>query len=280
VFATEADCNANTGAGLYETYTTKTGCFSSGSTSDKYTVSGGAVTRTTYQTADCSGSGTDSGPYTPAQTCAEIHDLDQAKGYIRFDGPPDGGSSSSSVCFSASETVELQDGSTKQMKDVAIGDVVLTASTKGELLYAPVIALPHGKNEIVADFVSIVAGPEYEIKLTPDHLILAGECDSDVAASLMKASDVTVVLCLSTKSGPVPVKSTELIRSAGLYTAVTTSDYLVVNGIVASPFAVSHTVGNAFYGIYRAMYSVAPLMTMSKAFVAAHQSFSTLVMSL
>jgi hypothetical protein len=57
-------------------------------------------------------------------------------------------------------------------------------------------------------------------------------------------------------------------------------EYIVVNGFLSSPYAVSHVVGNSFYNLYRGLYSFAPFVVMSKAFISVHQSFSALVLSM
>jgi len=47
-------------------------------------------------------------------------------------------------------------------------------------------------------------------------------------------------------------------QGQGIYTIVTGEEYVVVNGIVASPFAVSHYVPNAYYNFHRLAYKTFP----------------------
>ncbi len=54
--------------------------------------------------------------------------------------------------------------------------------------------------------------------------------------------------------------------------------YVVVNGVVASPFAVSHAVGNTFYNVYRAMYKYVPGLLKSSFFQTFHATFANLAM--
>jgi len=165
------------------------------------------------------------------------------------------------------------------MKDISIGDMVLTLSANtGDFSYAPVIALPHGKNEIVADFIHVTTELSDDLKLTPDHLILAGACSSPLG--LMKASALTAGSCVATTRGRAVVRQVEVVQSAGVYTVVTTSDYLVVNNIVASPFAVSHTAANVYYTAYQAIYLAFPLVAIKMALVAVNRIFSSFVMEL
>ena len=56
------------------------------------------------------------------------------------------------------------------------------------------------------------------------------------------------------------VSNNAVSNADGVYTIVTdkADDLVVVNGIVASPFAVNHAVANAVYNVHRVLYGVAP----------------------
>ena len=215
-------------------------------------------------------------------TCFPIDPLFYGTGFnSQFDLPPTSTSSSSSskVCFAGSETVTLESGSIVPISDIRVGDRVLAADASGVLSYSDVIAVPHQTNDIAADFVELGTASGRTIKLTPEHMILAGTCGESSDFGLLRAEEVVVGSCLRTIDGLDTVQSTSLTKATGLYTIVTMEDMVVVNGIVASPFAVSHTIGNAFYSLYRGLYSIVPSLVMSKAFVAMHQSFSHVIMS-
>lgn len=51
--------------------------------------------------------------------------------------------------------------------------------------------------------------------------------------------------------------------SEGLQTIVTKAEFVVVNGIVASPFAYSHVAGNLYYQLHRFLYGAAPQLLLS-----------------
>jgi hypothetical protein len=57
------------------------------------------------------------------------------------------------------------------------------------------------------------------------------------------------------------VSAVETVRGQGLYTIVTKDEYLVVNGIIASPFAYNHMVANLFYNIHRFVYAFVPTLS-------------------
>jgi hypothetical protein len=93
---------------------------------------------------------------------------------------------------------------------------------------------------------------------------MAGICGSQW--NLQRASDVLVGSFLMTTSGPGVVTATSVMRGKGVYTIVTTEEFIVVNGIVASPFALNHYAANGFYNLFRALYSAAPVL-MKSSFV-------------
>jgi len=67
-------------------------------------------------------------------------------------------------------------------------------------------------------------------------------------------------------SGDVSVVSVSEVLGEEVYTVVTKHDGLiVVNGIVASPFAVNHHVANAVYNVQRVLYGVLPSWLLSSA---------------
>ena len=74
------------------------------------------------------------------------------------------------------------------------------------------------------------------------------------------------------------VVGNDKVSGAGIYTIVTNEEYVVVNGIVASPFAASHVVGNTFYNVYRAMYNYVPGLFKSSLFHTFYPTFAHLVM--
>ena len=163
------------------------------------------------------------------------------------------------VCFAATESLLLDSGSKVAMDQVKLGDRVQVASaTDDSLAFAEVIFLPHGKNSQHATFIEIEAASGASLKVTPSHLVVAGACGGN-KMQLTRAEDVSVGDCMDSTSGEDVV--TALIRSQGqgLYSVITShpDDILVVNGLKASSFAVSHFVGNSYYHIHRVLYAYA-----------------------
>ena len=163
------------------------------------------------------------------------------------------------LCFAATESLLLDSGSKVAMDQVKLGDRVQVASaTDDSLAFAEVIFLPHGKNSQHATFIEIEAASGASLKVTPSHLVVAGACGGN-KMQLTRAEDVSVGDCMDSTSGEDVV--TALIRSQGqgLYSVITShpDDILVVNGLKASSFAVSHFVGNSYYHIHRVLYAYA-----------------------
>ncbi len=168
------------------------------------------------------------------------------------------------------------------MHQVRVGDKVLvTADRTGRnLFYSEVIVTPHPlDNHVASDFQYLVTSSGRSIKLTTDHLLLAGECgcgsdkdfvrDGEMPASslpavvceshsmsLVAAASVKIGQCLLTVAGAEAVVQSRIVHSSsGLYTLVTLDgDLVVVNGIIASPFALNHVVVDSFYNIHRLLY--------------------------
>jgi hypothetical protein len=149
-------------------------------------------------------------------------------------------------------------GESRAISTVKVGDEIAVASMDGVFVgYSPVIAIPHAFNTIKATFAQISTVSGRDIKMTPNHLVLGGACSS--SPSLVLAGSLKVGECVQTVSGSEMIASVTTVVAEGIYTVVTKHDgLLIVNGIVASPFAVNHLVANSFYNIVRFVYGVMP----------------------
>jgi hypothetical protein len=193
--------------------------------------------------------------------------------YLPTYAPTKAPTSSDSSCFSAFETVLLESGETKLITEVAIGDRILTASSSSSpatttLAYSDVVFIPHKANRIRSSFLHLSTHAGKDIKMTPGHLLPAGDCSLPATSMpLRMASEVAVGMCVVTVDGSRnkgdqvatkdEVVSIDAVESEGIYSVVTANDgYVVVSGFVASPFAYVHWVPNTFYNIHRMAYKV------------------------
>lgn len=163
------------------------------------------------------------------------------------------------TCFSGLDTVTLESGASKSFADVVIGDRILTADAEGELSFSDVVFLPHATNKELATFAELTTVSGKSIKATKMHLVQACSGELAYAGSFKKGG------CLRTVDGPETIESAVVTTAEGLYTAVTENEFIVVNGVLASPFAVSHTAGHYYYNIHRAIYKVSPSLLTSRA---------------
>ena len=69
-------------------------------------------------------------------------------------------------------------------------------------------------------------------------------------------------------SGKVVVASSKQTTGKGIYTIVTNEEFVVVNGFVASPFALNHFAGNLFYELHRALFAYLPSAMRTSTFAA------------
>ena len=214
----------------------------------KYTCNNGYPTKTYYLNIDCTGGSTNITQTASSNMCQPSNRMFLGSNAFQTTVCV----SPTTSCFAGSESLQMEDGSVKKMPDISLGDRVLAADNKGKTSFSTVIALPHEKNNIASKFTHITTESGADIKLTPDHLIPSGDCRIPVVDfSVVKAVDVEVGSCVSTINGKDRVATIEMVSDSGVYTVVTEQEYIVVNGIIASPYALSHSLGHNFYNIHR-----------------------------
>ena len=148
---------------------------------------------------------------------------------------------------------------------------MLAADAAGRTSYSDVVYVPHRANSDDALFTHITTASGRDIKMTPSHIILAGPCDVSGPLPLTYASSVSVGDCVMTVSGRDMVSTVETVQGKGLYTVVTKEEYVVVNGIVASPFAANHMLANLYYNIHRFVYATTPSLLSNAALHSANE---------
>ena len=181
------------------------------------------------------------------------------------------GNGSGNSCFSGKETVTLEDMSTKLISEVVVGDVILAATASGSLVYSPVVYIPHDKNTKRATFVNLIVSSARSIKMTPGHFVWIEKCGvASSNGSLEQARNVKIGACLRTVDGQEAVTAVEFVEGEGVYTLVTMEPFLVINGVVASPWAyisiwehlfspiACHAMAHSFHNIHRVMYNLFP----------------------
>ena len=137
-----------------------------------------------------------------------------------------------SQCFPADAIVHSHDKGPMQMKDVRIGDLLLTYNDAGEPMYDPVYMMGHKDGESFAMFLSITASNNQTIRLTPDHYIFVvrNETMLEIPSQGVEIGDGLVV----GKASILPVVAISLVKSQGLYNPYTMTGRIVVDGVLAS----------------------------------------------
>ena len=249
-----------------------------------------------YATSDCSDSVRESTSLTNPNKCKIHHDDDTStRDYDDYDSYELYGTSyctasgdgytfvplsddAAASCFAGSEMVTLESGLSKPIADVVVGDRVMAFNEQGVFSFSDVIAVPHAKNNDRVLFNEISLANGADIRMTGQHLLpVAAACGTDAVFTMTAAKNVATDSCVMTIYGQAAVVSNNKVTGTGIYTIVANEEYVVVNGIVASPFGASHMIGNTFYNVHRVMYHYVPALFKSRLFQSFHSTLAALV---
>jgi len=135
------------------------------------------------------------------------------------------------LCFSEKATVQTLDKGVIPMKQLEVGDAVLTG--KHHDRYEPVYGFGHRDPSKPAEFLKISTSKNTApLEITGNHMVFVEGKDHPVRADSIKEGD-------SLKADDESFVSVEKIRKVtrkGLYAPLTPSGSIVVNGIVASNY--------------------------------------------
>ena len=200
-------------------------------------------------------------------------------------------------CFSGFDQVALQNGDKKFIYELKLGDHVPVVSKQdlSNIFYSEIIALPHKQNSNKDIFIELISSSGKHLTLTKNHLILSMSSSSTCLTSssssffssnittsissvidtsyknttyatnsltcftLKKAKNIQKHDYIYTTHGIENVVSMREVTSYGKYTFITLfGDYVLVNDIIASPYAENHIIASTFYQIYRNIYKLLP----------------------
>jgi len=148
-------------------------------------------------------------------------------------------------CFPASATVTLEDGSTKTMAQLTVGDRVLVAPNT----FSPVYMFSHQLEATKTAFVAVEAGAA-SLLLTPDHyLYVNGQL---AVARTVRVGD-RVTLADGTQAAVTKVHTE---WASGLYNPHTLHGDIVVNGVQTSTYTqgIAPSVAHAALWPVRALF--------------------------
>lgn len=147
------------------------------------------------------------------------------------------------VCFPGVATVELDDGRSKKMADLQVGDVVRVSHDS----YSPVFMFTHRLTSIMyRHFVQLRTASGHDITLTPSHYLYVMSSKND-DKQLVTAGSVNVgdLLILNNDQTSNVVEVNRDVSLQGLYNPQTVHGDIVVDDIIASTYTKSVQVNTA-----------------------------------
>ena len=159
-----------------------------------------------------------------------------------------------SVCFPASASVELENGETKTMDKVNIGDKVKVSNG----LYSEVFMFTHKMADIKSDFVNVETTSGVSLKLTKGHFLYVN--GAMTAAKTIKVGDSLEL----GNGGSTVVTSVSMEQSTGLYNPQTVHGDIIVNGVRVSTYTttVEPMAAHSLLAPFRALFFKLNLATM------------------
>merc|ERR1719220_2220508 len=140
------------------------------------------------------------------------------------------------ACFPGAATVQLENGSKKNISDLAFGDQLSTFSPTGDIHHESFLMDFHGHNEIPYTYLR-VKHTGGVVEISPDHLLLAHVPVQFMRAAVLRPGDH---LFLASAAGILVLQnitSIEQFVGKGAYAPLTFSGQLLVNSAAVSSYA-------------------------------------------
>lgn len=131
------------------------------------------------------------------------------------------------ACFSGETTVVVKGKGLTTMKDLKIGDHVLTSVTAEES-YQLVYSFGHRTTKIPGEYMQLLPSM---LEISPDHMVFL-EGKGAVPATVIQVGDRL--------ADGMPVTDIRMVNRTGMYAPFTTSGTVVVNGVLASSYIAFH----------------------------------------
>jgi hypothetical protein len=163
-------------------------------------------------------------------------------------------------CFPENAKVLLENGHSKGMADLRIGDRIQTVDSNGEIVYSPVILFLDRSIDVIEQFTSLKLASGQEVRLTADHLIYRLKTQNmlKIGAETLQLSNATNFW---SQSETIPAKKLQIgdfllqrnvengrfqwstiisirkISDRGAYAPLTAQGTVLVDGVMASCYA-------------------------------------------
>ena len=173
-------------------------------------------------------------------------------------------------CFTKNSVLQLKTGEKLPICEAIVGQEILSWSFSQSFHYSPIVCIPHNKNDTNAEFIQFKTNSGKTIRMTPDHLVFV----TNPNMHLLLAKEIVIGDTFLTTSGEERVISLEKNTDSGIYTVVTLSDYIVVDEIVVSPFAINHIVPTIYYQLHKLIWNLFPNVSKSSTFSKINQTIN------
>ncbi|XP_012056737.1 PREDICTED: sonic hedgehog protein A [Atta cephalotes] len=157
-------------------------------------------------------------------------------------------------CFPGRSLVRTEDGSTKRLDDVRLGDRIAAVDSRGDVVYSEVIAFLDRSPSERRQFIRLTTKSGRVLTLTPAHLVPM-ESGSVFAANVQPGdkilvSDADVASAKNEVDNRLrwdSVNETKLVIEEGVYAPLTMEGNLFVDDVVASCYAIVNSQSLAHY---------------------------------
>lgn len=133
------------------------------------------------------------------------------------------------------------------MKDLDIGDSVLSVDSNGVFFFDSVYRVAHYDPDLQADFLKIWANDQV-LEISPAHLLYIGGC-CDIGseflkeASSAKVGDTVFVVADGFRIQVAKISKIEKIKKSGVFNVHVYKGNIVVNNVVASHYIAKENYG-------------------------------------
>ncbi|KAI6656826.1 hypothetical protein LOD99_16129 [Oopsacas minuta] len=153
---------------------------------------------------------------------------------------PDG----KTICFPASSKVLLSTGRIVCMRDLQIGDKILSVDSQGRSCFSSLYLWGHLDPARKTEYLCI-RYKEGELKVSENHLVFVEKegIGEPIPAGRVCPGDMLQFVCVAATDvvSSVEVLSVSYVRDEGVYSPFTLNSCIVVDGILCSVFAVPET---------------------------------------
>lgn len=187
-------------------------------------------------------------------------------------------------CFPGSSIVILADGRTKPLKELQVGDKVLTADQQGNVVPSDFLMFMDQDRQIIREFhVLETDEPRCRLTLTPAHLVFVMNSNSTnsrdikaVFASDVKLGQRLLVVGKYQPDRLIPARVTRIHveNYRGSYAPVTSHGTIIVDWVLASCYAVveDHDLAHWVFVPVRLWCSFLSLVGMVKELSSVYQT--------